>query len=123
METMKNDNTLHGVNLKDLKPDLSFTNGYNFPVNNRFTAGILGVFVLLGFYTSYTNSIVIGYVFCIILLFPLIYVLASKNGTDLSTKANYYKEYISLLAIKSGKWKTAYGLTDISILTINVSST
>ena len=120
---MENENTLDSINLKDLKPDLSFKNGYNFPVNNRVTAGIIGVFVLFGFITSVSNMIYAGIIFCGLLLIPLVYVLVSKNGTDLSTKENYYKEFISVLGIKSGKWKTAYGLTDVSILTVNKTHT
>jgi hypothetical protein len=62
---------------------------------------------------------IIGILFFSLTLIPILYVLVSKNGMDLSTKENYYKEYISFLGFKTGKWKTAYGLTDVSILTVN----
>jgi hypothetical protein len=47
---------------------------------------------------------IIGILFFSLTLIPILYVLVSKNGMDLSTKENYYKEYIldqeQLLGIK-----------------------
>lgn len=120
---MENEQLIDNIDLKDLKPDLSYDNGFNFPTNNRVTAGIIGIFFFLGLLTMLNEGKIVGILFFSLTLIPILYVLASKNGMDLSTKENYYKEYISFLGIKTGKWKTAYGLTDIAILTLNKTHT
>jgi len=120
---MENEQLIDNIDLKDLKPDLSYDNGFNFPTNNRVTAGIIGIFFFLGLLTMLNEGKIVGILFFSLTLIPILYVLASKNGMYLSTKENYYKEYISFLGIKTGKWKTAYGLTDIAILTLNKTHT
>jgi TM2 domain-containing membrane protein YozV len=120
---MDSEQLIDNIDLKSLKPDLSFDNGYNFPSNNRITAGIIGFFFFLGLLNMLITGRIIGILFFSLTLIPILYVLASKNGVDLSTKENYYKEFISFLGKKTGKWKTAYGLTDVSILTINKTHT
>jgi len=71
--------------------------------------------------------LVTGSIICILFfsltLVPILYILVSKNGMDLSIKENYYKEFILFFGIKRGKWKTAYGLTDVAILTLNKTHT
>jgi len=120
---MDNEQLIDNVDLKDLKPDLSYDNGFNFPTNNRITAGIIGVVFFLGLLTMLIDGKIVGILFFSLTLIAILFVLVSKNGMDLSTKENYYKEYVSFFGVKSGKWKTAYGLTDIAILTLNKTHT
>lgn len=120
---MNSEQLIDDVDLKSLKPDFSFDNGYNFPINNRITARIIGFFFLLGLLNMLSTGSIIGILFFSLTLLPILYVLVSKNGMDLSIKENYYKEFISFFGIKTGKWKTAYGLTDVAILTVNKTHT
>ncbi len=116
---MSDQNILDEVDLKSLKPDLSFDNGFNFATHTRFTLMTFGLFIFLGLVFSILSTNLIGIGFATVLLIPISYGAFSRGGVDLNFEHDHYREYINFLGWKSGKWKTAYGLTDVSILTMN----
>jgi hypothetical protein len=106
---MKADDSL--VDTNSSVADITVDNGFNFGPATRTGAWLFAAFGLYGIYMGGG-----GIFFGVFLLLAAIFALTSKHGVQISLSNNYIREYSSVFGIKSGKWKSTLGLTDITVI-------
>lgn len=101
--------------------DYSFSHGYSFGAPARIASGIVSIFFSIALISAIFDLLVIGIFICLIFLIPLLFVVSSSTGTQISSHSKFYKPYTSFLGIKYGKWKSTQIYSDVAILTIRNS--
>jgi hypothetical protein len=119
---MKNKNELiDNIEFENHQVDYTFSHGYSFGVPARIASGIVSLFFSITFMSALLNLFLLGVFISLIFLIPLLFVVSSTTGVQLSIHSKYYKPYTSFLGLKYGKWKSTQIYSDVAILTIRNS--
>lgn len=118
----KNESELiDNIDFENHSADYSFSHGYSFGAPARIASGIVSIFFSIALVSAIINILFIGIFICLIFLIPLLFVVSSTTGAQISIHSKFYKPYTSFLGIKYGKWKSTQIYSDVAILTIRNS--
>jgi hypothetical protein len=91
--------------------DLTFINGPSFSNPTRIGALVVLVISVVTAFNGFP------YIFIGIGLgLGMAFIVSSSGGTDICLETKYVREYHKRLFLKSGKWRSTFTFTDISII-------
>lgn len=112
---------IDNIKFENHQVDYSFSHGFNFGVPARIASGIVSIFFCIALISAVLNLFLLGIFISLIFLIPLLFVVSSSTGVQLSIHSKFYKPYSTFLGLKYGKWKSTQIYSDIAILTIRNS--